>query len=417
MLLSGGVSPNNTTTVTGHDTNHPIALASVDPIRRTETWFSRNGFPQFVDGYNSAEHIWTRALPAMAVVATVQLVSALSFAVTSGTRLLPVLALVVTGLVLVGWGFWSKYRRGYWFAPADRVGWPVLVGFLAVGVVAELVQLGQRVGGEVVDWLSVLGALVIQAVLLGVIYVFTRFAVLAMIVWAVRQTIRSAGDLYVVATKALPLLLIVLIVLFINTEVWQVASSLDSPLLWASSGLLLLLGVLVTVERTHEQIATLQQDGSPEEVRDACRRTPLAGLVDGVEEFVGPQLERPQRRNMLISALATQAIQAALIGTLVWLFFIAFGVVAITYPVQTAWVGDLGATDVFFTIGDDHVLSRALIRVATFLGAFAVFYTTIYAASDPVYRASFTEDAGASLQQAVDVRRAYLTVKADDGRP
>jgi hypothetical protein len=231
-------------------------------------------------------------------------------------------------------------------------------------------------------------------------------------VWAVRQTVRSAGDLYVVATKALPLLLIVLIVLFINTEVWQVASSLDSPLLWASCGLLLLLGVLVTVERTHDQIEALQQDGPADAVREACRRTPLVDQVDSVPEFAGPQLGRPQRRNMLISALATQAIQAALIGTLVWLFFIAFGIIAITYPVQTAWVGDLGATDVFFTVGDDHVLSRALIRVATFLGAFAAFYTTIYASSDPVYRASFTDDAGSSLQKAVDVRRAYLTVKA-----
>ncbi len=396
----------------GHDSRRSLALASVDPIRRTETWFSRNGFPQFVDGYNSAEHIWTRALPAMAVVATLQLVSALSYALTSGTRLVPVLLLVVPALVLVAWGFWSKYRRGYWFAPADRVGWPVLVGFLAVGVVAELVQIGQRVDGEVVDWLSVLGALVVQALLLGIIYVFTRLAVLAMIGWAVRQTIRSAGDLYVVATKALPLLLIVLIVLFINTEVWQVASSLDSPVLWASCGLLLLLGVLVTVERTHDQIATLQQDGPALEVREACRRTPLEDRVQEMEEFVGPALGRPQRRNMLISALATQVIQAALIGTLVWLFFIVFGMLAITLPVQSAWVGDLGTADVFYTMGDDHVLSRALIRVSTFLGAFAAFYTTIYASSDPVYRASFTEDAGASLQKAVDVRRAYLTVKA-----
>ena len=71
----------------------------------------------------------------------------------------------------------------------------------------------------------------------------------------------------------------------------------------------------------------------------------------------------------------------------------------------------LGTADVFWTIGDVHVLSRALIRVATFLGAFAAFYTTIYAASDPVYSASFSDDVGGSLQQAVDVRRVYLAAK------
>jgi len=384
----------------------------VDVIRRTETWFSHNGLPQFVDGYNSAEHIWTRALPAMIVVASVQLVSALSVALTRTDTGLPVVAVVVAGLALLAFGLWSKARRGYWFAPADRVGWPVLAGFLAAGVVAEMVEVGQQVAGEVVGWGSVFGALVVQALLLALIYLVTRFAVLAMVGWAVRQTVRSAGDLYVVATKALPLLLIVLIVLFINTEVWQVAGSLDGPLLWASSGLLLVFGVLVTMERTHDQIATLQPDAPAEQVRKACSGTPLVRAVADVGAFGEPRLERPQRRNLLVAALATQAIQAALIGLLVWLFFIIFGMVAITAPVQQVWLGDLGTADVFWTVGQDHVLSRALIRVATFLGAFAAFYTTIYASSDPVYRASFSDDIGASLQQAVDVRRAYLTVKS-----
>ncbi len=124
-----------------------------------------------------------------------------------------------------------------------------------------------------------------------------------------------------------------------------------------------------------------------------------------------PDLERPQRRNLLIAALFTQLVQAALIGTLVFAFFIVFGMVAITAPVQQTWMGDLGSADVFWVIGDEHALSRALVRVSTFLGAFAAFYVTIYASSDPVYRASFSEDTGASLQQAVDVRRVYLQVK------
>jgi hypothetical protein len=380
-------------------------------VRDTETWFSHNGLPRFVDGYNSSEHIWTRALPAMVMIMVVQLVSAVWFALSNGSRVVPVVGLAIAGLVLLGMGLWSKYRRGYWFAPADRVGWPVLAGFLAVGVLSELIQLGKVVAGDRVGWGSVLGALVLQAVLLGVLYVVTRLALLAMLGWALRQTVRSAGDLYVVATKALPLLLIVMIVLFINTEMWQVAGSLDGPVLWASAGLLLLLGVLVTLERTHDLISDLQPDAPMAQLRAACAGTPLAGSVDDLTEAGGPRLGRPQRRNLLFAAITTQVIQAALIGALVWLFFIAFGMVAITEPVQQAWMGDLGSADVFWTIGQDHVLSRALIRVSTFLGAFAAFYTTVYASSDPVYRASFSDDIGASLQQAIDVRRVYLTVK------
>lgn len=383
----------------------------MDVVRRTEHWFARNGLPQFVDGYNSAEHIWTRALPVMVAIMVIQLLTELGFALFNGSRVLLVGGVVLVGLTLLGLGIWSRVRRGYWFLPADRVGWPLLVGFLVTGVVAELVELGLQIDDEQVTWGSVAGALAAQALLLVVIYLVTRYALVSMAGWAVRQTARSAGDFYLVATKALPMLLIVLIVLFINTEVWQVAGSLDGPLLWTSSGLLLVLGVLVTMERTHAQIADLDHEAPVEQVREACRATPLAQAAEQLPHFVGPRLERPQRRNMLVSALATQAIQAAIIGLLVWLFFIVFGVVAITAGVQQAWVGDLGSPDILLTIADGHVLSRALLRVATFLGAFAAFYTAIYASSDPAYRASFSEDVGASLQQAVDVRRVYLTVK------
>lgn len=383
----------------------------MDPIRRTETWFAHNGLPQFVDDYNSREHIWTRAVPAMIVVLAVQLSSALWSALSSGSRVLPVFTVVVAVLALVLVGLWSKRRRGYWFAPSERVGWPVLLGFIAAGALPDAIQYGRRIEGVDITWQTLVASLLLQVLLLGVIYFVTRFALLAMVGWAVRQTVRSAGDLYAVATKALPLLLIVMIVLFINTEMWQVAGSLAGPVLWGSSGMLLIFGGLVTLDRTREQIATLRLDAPIEDIRAACARTPLAGVVAGLPQVGNADLHRPQRRAMVIAALSTQVIQAALIGLLVWAFFIVFGVVAITAPVQQAWLGDLGSADVFWTIGQDHVLSRALIRVATFLGAFAAFYTTVYAASDPVYRASFSDDVGASLQQAVDVRRAYLSVK------
>ena len=381
----------------------------MDPVRRTETWFARKGLPQFVDDYSSAKHIWTRALPALVVIVAVQLISAIGSAVSGVTLALPLVTLVVAGLVLLGVGLWSKYRRGYWFAPSDRVGWPVLVGFLLVGVIDEVV--GTAAAARPVTVGNIAGALFLQVLLLGIIYVVTRFAMISMVVWGIRQTMRSAGDLYVVATKALPLLLIVLIVLFINTEVWQVSATLDSTLLWASSGLLLLLGLLVTLERTREQIAALDPASDMDRVRASCQDSPMDQQAHGLTEAVDPRLGRAQKRNLLVAAIATQAIQAALIGLLVWLFFIVFGVIAINASIQQTWIGDLGPVDVFWTVGGDHVLSRALIRVSTFLGAFAAFYTTVYAATDDVYRASFSEDVGASLQQAVDVRRVYLTVK------
>lgn len=384
--------------------------SSVDPVRRTETWFARNGLPRFVDDYTSAEHIWTRALPAMVVVLAVQVVSAIASVVIGSSQTVAVVTVVLAGLALLAVGLWSKYRRGYWFAPLDRVGWPVLAGFVLVGGITDFIEAATQ--DEPVSLLTVGDSMLGQVFLLGVIYLITRFALISMIAWGVRQTIRSARDLYLVATKALPLLLIVLIVLFINTEVWQVSATMDFLLLWASSGLLLLLGLLVTLERTTTLIAGLDPASDMQQVRSSCVGSPLEEQATALAEVVDPRLGRAQKRNLAVAAIATQAIQAALIGLLVWLFFIVFGVIAINAAVQQTWIGDLAPTDVFWTVADGHVISRPLIRVATFLGAFAAFYTTVYASTDDVYRASFSDDVGASLQEAVDVRRVYLTVKA-----
>ena len=56
-------------------------------------------------------------------------------------------------------------------------------------------------------------------------------------------------------------------------------------------------------------------------------------------------------------------------------------------------------------------MTRALLRVATFMGGFTAFYTTIYAATDDTYRRSLATDSGSELQRAVNVHRAYLACR------
>ena len=45
--------------------------------------------------------------------------------------------------------------------------------------------------------------------------------------WAGKRTLGSLGLLFPLVTRALPLLLLFITFLFINTEVWMVAASLD----------------------------------------------------------------------------------------------------------------------------------------------------------------------------------------------
>ena len=110
-------------------------------------------------------------------------------------------------------------------------------------------------------------------------------------------------------TKALPLLLLFITFLFINTEVWQVASGMSRPLLWTS---VLLFGAVATLFL----LVRL-----PEEVREAERAVVGERLVApaaparrsrvprgrGGEPRV--ELDRMPRANLVLALLFAQAVQ------------------------------------------------------------------------------------------------------------
>lgn len=385
-----------------------------EPLRQTDRWFIRRGLPLLVEGYSSERDIWTRAQPLMIVILVIELLPFVLSPLLPGDSLRGLYAGLAALAALLVLGIWSKLTRGYWLRPPNRVGWTFVVFFLVAPVLASLIAFNLDLGdGSPLTSTDIALGFVTQALMLLVIYLWTRYAVFSITWWACRQTVRHFGDLYAVATKALPLLLIVMIVLFINTEVWQVAGGLDALLLWAGVGMLLLLGALVTLDRTRGQIQSLQYGAPPAEVRQSCQRTPMQEAADLVPLDDAPgDLTRRQRGNLVVAAMATQVIQAALIGLVVWAFFMVFGVVAITVQVQGAWLQDLAPQEILWAIGPDHAVTRALFRVATFMGGFSAFYTTIYAATDDTYRRSFATDIGSELQRAVNVHRVYLACLA-----
>ncbi|MDI4659415.1 hypothetical protein, partial [Xanthobacter autotrophicus] len=52
--------------------------------------------------------------------------------------------------------------------------------------------------------------------------------------WALKRAFASLGLLFPLATRALPMLLLFVTFLFINTEVWQVTSAMDAGVLWTA---------------------------------------------------------------------------------------------------------------------------------------------------------------------------------------
>ncbi len=204
--------------------------------------------------------------------------------------------------------------------------------------------------------------------------------------WALRQTLASLGLLFPLATRALPMLLLFVTFLFINTEVWMVASALDGGILWGAVMLFAALAVGFLVVRLVEEVDRLDDEIGRDELGEEAD---VVGL---------------QRANLVLVLLITQAFQVLLLSLAVFAFFLVFGAVAMKEEVLEAWIG----TDLTYAWGI-RPISRELVQVSTFLAAFSGLYFAVYAVTDETYRREFFTEVLGELEQALRVRVRYLT--------
>jgi hypothetical protein len=203
--------------------------------------------------------------------------------------------------------------------------------------------------------------------------------------WAMHRTFASLELLFPLATRALPLLLLFVTFLFINTEVWMVASRLDGGILW---GTVLLFGAVAVgflVVRLIEEL---------DRVDDVIGREELGDDAD----IVGLQ-----KTNLVLVLLINQALQVLLLALAVFVFFIIFGAVAMDEEVLEIWIEE----PLTYPWGVGPI-SIELLQVSVFLAAFSGLYFAVYAINDENYRREFLTDVLGELEQALKVRVGYL---------
>ncbi|PVG82695.1 hypothetical protein DDE18_10025 [Nocardioides gansuensis] len=203
--------------------------------------------------------------------------------------------------------------------------------------------------------------------------------------WALRRTFASLGLLFPLATRALPMLLLFVTFLFINTEVWMVASSLDGGVLWGAVMLFAAMACGFLVVRLVEELDQLDDEVGRAELGP---RADVVGL---------------QKANLVLVLLITQAVQVLLLALAVFGFFLVFGAVAMKDEVVEAWIG----VPPTYPWGVGPV-SRELVQVSTFLAGFSGLYFAVYAVTDQHYRRQFFSEVLGELEQALRVRVGYL---------
>lgn len=333
-------------------------MTTPGPVREAEAWFVAHGLPYFVDPIR--EGVRARlSRPRLVLVGAIAL--ALGVAVALGTSLVVI-------------------------RPDDDSSYDA--------------------SGSLVAFAGVLTFLVVLA-----LYAARALKVWLIARWALGRTFRSLGLLFPLATRALPMLLLFITFLFINTEVWQVASSLHGWVLWSTVMLFGAAAAGFLWVRLDEELDAFDDTIDAEHLVATCHGTPFAAAAVELAA-AGENLESEaevaglQKANLMLVLLIAQFVQILLLAFAVFGFFLLFGAVAIDESVVDSWLGH-GPT---FPPGPE-VVSFELARVSIFLAAFSGLYFTVYAVTDATYREQFFTAITHELERAVNARVAYRRMR------
>ena len=225
--------------------------------------------------------------------------------------------------------------------------------------------------------------------------------------WALHRTFGSLFRLLPMTTRALPLLLLAITFLFINTEVWQVASHLTAGQLWLVVLLFVVLGMAFLFVRLPEEVDKADDDVDDATLIQACTGTPVEQACRELVAEEGPdpaayaQVTGYERWNLILVLVVIQSVQVLLLSLSVFVFLLVFGSLTMSQYVMDSWLGEQSSG-----------LTVELIQVSVFLAAFSGLYLTVSTVTDETYREQFFGDVVDELRRAVGVRAVYLALRA-----
>ncbi|HWH45872.1 MAG TPA: hypothetical protein VNT32_14220 [Thermoleophilaceae bacterium] len=353
-------------------------MASVEEY---EARFRRAGLPLFIRGYTATDDVFTRAAPLLAIVLVAELLGAIDLDWTLAANLGAAaggLAILVGGFALL-----NRARGRPALALPEEVGRVELTAFVLLPALLPVVFGGQVTSAFVTAAGNVL--------LLALFAVGFGFALFSMLRWAGRQLFRGLATSFLVLSKAVPLLMIFAIVLFINTEMWQVFSTIPDAFLVGVGGLFAALGTLFLVARLPREVQQLEREAGG----------------------TGPELARQERLNVGLVMFVSQALQVLVVTAAVGAFFTAFGALAVGAGVRESWIGSAGDELLTLAIsGERLTITTELLKVSAGIAAFSGLYYAIAVLTDSTYREEFLEDLTDEMRETFRQRAEYLALVA-----
>jgi len=348
-------------------------------LERYEQRFRRAGLPLFIEDFSPTHDIFTRATPLLALVFLAEVIGATSLKWPFWVNVLAALGALL--VLVAGFGLLNRLRgRPFWSLPT-RFGVPELAVFVLLPALLPLLSEGQL--------RQFFGVAVGNLLLLGAVYVVVGYGLIATIFWGLSRLAGELASSVASLVRALPLLLVFSLVLFVNTEMWQVFAGMPVAFIVFAVVAFTVLSTLFLLIRLPKEVDAIERDAGS-----------------------GPPLRRIQRVNLSISLVIRQWMQVLVVSAGVGLFFVGFGMLAISRHIYEQWGIDPGAWSYDIWILDHQVvISAALVKVAIGIANFTGLYYSIALLTDSSYREEFLDTVTAELRDLFTARTQYLELR------
>jgi hypothetical protein len=378
-------------------------MIDVAQRRGADAWFLDHGLPAVLRPGALVRRLWPRSAPPLAGLAVFMANSALVVAVTGKHTI----------------DIDGQPTRTEWFVLALVVlvlPLAVLVGWLVSRIatvrgrnVAATAAVSIAIAGGVLGGPSprVFVDLVIEGAVIAAILALTACGAGSIMGWAVQMTTSHLAAAGSMVTRALPLLLLTILVFF-NSPVWLMAATISRPRLWLALLFLTVIAAAFVVSATRDEVKPMLESNDP--ARGHSERlagTPFETMPDPAT--VRP-LTRVERINVMFIVAASQLSQILIIAAMTSLLFLILGLILLSPELLAAWTRN-GRSD-GSVLGMTIPVPDSLIQITFFLGALTFMYISARTVSDAEYRTRFFDPLIDDVQLTLRARDRYRAAVA-----
>ncbi|OAN27459.1 hypothetical protein [Mycolicibacterium iranicum] len=382
-----------------------MSLQKPPDLRPIHDWFLHRGLPLVLTRRVRARKLVQRSAPMVSAVGALTALTMIAADLTGDdpdygyAARLGVIAVV---LVAAPFALEILHRVGTRIGEALRRWAAVLVMAIFVVVMPLTVSGWSRAAAAEAPIFVAISLLAIWLTYLG-------FGSIAL--WAFRFAWLQLGALGTLMSRALPLLMLTVVVYFTG-ELWQLSARMSRERLWQTIGFLSAVALFFMIATIRDEVRALRQDRSEREDPSALLAgTPLESVP--TDPAARTPLSKAEQMNVVAVMVVSQAIQVVLFTAGLFAFFLALGIIAIPDDVTVLWsaeetcsVGDPPCAGTWFGI---HIpIPQTVVHTSLFVAVLSGLYFTVSTSVDPLYRQRFFEPL---IDDSLAGRDAYLEIE------